>query len=191
MEKTSLPYIQKAVAYFGDEMLGALLVTPSPVNFTYDWLDRTKYGLSTFSINMLAGLLPPMHFGHHLCKRVAISRKAGKSVKCRYYMRPTIWLELPDYMAHIEENYKSMYARIRCGITSLRSAADYFQLDEWKLKAVLRLFLDYVYGAAPSMDEIEISPDRIVLKFPTGDVVIQEVNQYDLSFDWSTVEGHN
>ena len=24
-----------------------------------------------------------------------------------------------------------------------------------------------------------------------GDVVIQEVNQYDLTFDWSTVEGHN
>lgn len=191
MPKTSLPYLQKAIAYFGDEMLGALLVTTSPVNFTYDWLDRTKYGLSTFSIQMLAGLLPPMHFGHHLCKRVAISRSAGKSVKCRYYMRPPVRLELPEYMAHIEANYRSMYARIRCGITSLRNAADYFQMEEWKFKAVLRLFLDYVYGAAPTMDEIEITPERIVLKLATGNIVIQEINQYDLNFDWSTVEGLN
>lgn len=187
MSRISLPYLHKAIAYFGDEMLGSLLVTTSPVNYTYDWLDRTKYGLSTFSITMLAGLLPPMHFGHHLCKRVAISRSAGKSVKCRYYMRPTVFMELPDYMAHIEGEYKSMYARIRCGITSLRNAADYANVEEWKLKAVLRLFLDYVYGAAPSMDEIEITPERIVLKFPSGDVVIQEPNQFDLNFDWSTV----
>lgn len=189
MQKESLPYLKHAIEYVGSEMLGSLLVTTSPVNFTYDWFDQTKYGLSRFSIRMLAGLLPPMHFGQHLCKRVAISRAAGKSVKCRYYMRPTVRMELPEYMAHIESEYKSMYARVRCGITSLRTSATYFQIEHWQFKAVLRLFLDYVYGAAPTMEQIEITPERIVLKFPSGDVVIQEVGQYDQNFDWSTVEG--
>jgi hypothetical protein len=189
MNKVSLPYLNKALTYVGDEMLGSLLVTSSPVNFTYDWFDQTKYGLSRFSIRMLAGLLPPMHFGPHLCNRIEISRIAGKSAKCRYYMRPTVFLELPEYMAHIEENYKALYARTRCGITSLLNAASYYQTEEWKLKALLRLFLDYVYGSAPSMEEIEIAPERITLKFKTSDVVIYEAGHYDRDFDWTSVEG--
>lgn len=182
------PYLFKAIQYVGDDMLSTLLVTSRPVDFMYDWFERTKYGLSTFSNQMICALFPAMHFGSHLLSRLEGSRTNGKAVRCRYYMRPQVQKPLPEYIDYVSTTYPAMHARIHCGVTALRSSCEFYVLDQWKMKALIRLFLDYVYGAAPNMEDIEITPTSILLHFESCSYVLQQLGTFDRDFDWSTVD---
>lgn len=191
MALKNLPYLIKAVKYVGDDMLSTLLVTSRPVDFMYDWFERSKYGLSTFSNQMICALFPAMHFGNHLLRRLEGSRTGGKASRCRYYMRPTVQKLLPEYIDYVSTAYPAMHARIHCGVTSLRSSCEYYLLDQWKMKALLRLFLDYVYGAAPNMEDIEITPTSIILHFEGVSYFMQKHGEFDRNFDWSTLDDEN
>ena len=190
MAMKSPPYLLKAVKYVGDDMMSTLLVTSRPVDFMYDWFSRTKYGFSVFSVQMIGALFPSMHFASHLRSRLEGTRshKAPGISRSRYYMRPRVNKTLPDYIAYVETTYPIMHARIHCGVTALRSSCDYYAMDAWKFQALLRLFLDYVYGQAPNFEDIEVTPTSTILHFEGGNYVIQEAGKFDRNFDWTALK---
>lgn len=183
----SPPTIRKAVSYVGDDLMGRLRDNVCPVATLFDWFHASKYGMSRFSVGMLTALFPAMHFSGHLALRLESSRAEGRDLRCRFYMRPRTHMLLPDYMAYIEAEYPAMHARIRCGVSTLRSACMYYQFPEWQFKALLRLFYDYVYGTPPLADEIEITPTAIFFNREGRQITLYQDGEFGQNFDWSTV----